>query len=273
LPLPARAQTDPKPVTTSNIEIARDTAAADLPATRISLFSHKDLLLLGGLLSASAIVMPLDRGITGRLHESSSRPGALRAGADFFNRAGHPGVLGLSVGALAIGHLVGSEDLADAGLHASMAVVTSGLLVMGIKSAVGRQRPFLDAHDSDVFAFGAGMGNDERSSFPSGHTAAAFALATVASEELARIKPGSEKWARPLFYGGAGLVGLARIYDSRHWASDVLVGAGIGTFIGLKVTRLAHGKRNNHITTRMLETMSVSPSGSGVTVGWTLPAR
>ena len=41
----------------------------------------------------------------------------------------------------------------------------------------------------------------------------------------------------PLLYTGAALTGVSRMYNNRHWTSDVLVGAGIGTFAGLKVVR------------------------------------
>jgi membrane-associated phospholipid phosphatase len=270
LPITAAAQTQQQNQATTNAIV--DTAAL-APAARPSLLSYRDLLYLGGLVGATLMVMPLDRNIT----EGFSEPGPqnsrfLRSTAHAFNTYGHPGALLLTFGTLAAGKIAGSETMSDIGLHASMAVVTSGLITMGIKSAMGRQRPALDAEKSSVFGFGDGFRNDDRSSLPSGHTAAAFALATVASEELARIKPGSERWARPLFYTGAGLVGMARIYDNRHWASDVLLGAGIGTLVGLKVTKLAHRHEQSR-KVGLLESMSVSPAEGGVRIGWTLPMR
>ena len=41
-------------------------------------------------------------------------------------------------------------------------------------------------------------------------------------------------------YGGATLVGLSRMYNNAHWASDVTLGAAIGTFSGIKVVRFNH---------------------------------
>lgn len=57
-------------------------------------------------------------------------------------------------------------------------------------------------------------------SFPSGHTAAAFALAGALSEE----KP-KQKW---LYLGLAALVGWARVDSDKHYWHDVVAGAAIG---------------------------------------------
>lgn len=57
-------------------------------------------------------------------------------------------------------------------------------------------------------------------SFPSGHTSAAFALATVLADRYPR-------WA-PLWYAAAVGVGLSRIYTEAHWPTDVVAGAAVG---------------------------------------------
>lgn len=57
-------------------------------------------------------------------------------------------------------------------------------------------------------------------SFPSGHTAIAFATAT----SLAQIQP-KHKW---LYYAGAALVGWSRVESDAHTWSDVLGGAALG---------------------------------------------
>ena len=61
------------------------------------------------------------------------------------------------------------------------------------------------------------------SSFPSGHTANAFALAGSMAY--------SYGWYGAIpGYTFASMVGLSRIKESRHWASDVVSGAFVGTF-------------------------------------------
>jgi membrane-associated phospholipid phosphatase len=61
-------------------------------------------------------------------------------------------------------------------------------------------------------------------------------------------------------YGGAGMVGASRMYENRHWASDVIVGAAIGTFAGTKVVRYHHSHPGNRID-EWLVNFSINPAG------------
>ncbi len=61
-------------------------------------------------------------------------------------------------------------------------------------------------------------------SFPSGHTAQAFAGATIFSDEFAQ----HNVWLTIASYTSATAVGVLRILNNRHWASDVIAGAGFG---------------------------------------------
>lgn len=72
-------------------------------------------------------------------------------------------------------------------------------------------------------------------SFPSGHTAQAFAAATFLSEEYGR----RYKWIPYAAYGTATSVGSLRMANNRHYISDVLMGAGIG-ILSVKVSYWTH---------------------------------
>src|SRR5437764_1322688 len=61
------------------------------------------------------------------------------------------------------------------------------------------------------------------SSFPSGHTTAVFAAATVYAMEY-RNHP----WIPIFSYGFASLVGLTRLTENKHWPTDILFGVAIG---------------------------------------------
>lgn len=72
-------------------------------------------------------------------------------------------------------------------------------------------------------------------SFPSGHTAQAFAAATFLSEEYKDRLP----WMPYAAYGIASSVGVLRMANNRHYVSDVLVGAGIG-ILSMKLAYWTH---------------------------------
>ncbi|HPR33389.1 MAG TPA: phosphatase PAP2 family protein [Prolixibacteraceae bacterium] len=69
-------------------------------------------------------------------------------------------------------------------------------------------------------------------SFFSGHTSASFSVASVLAYRYR-----DTGWVPVLSYGLATLCGLQRIYENRHWASDVLMGAAVGTATGLFLCR------------------------------------
>ncbi|MEO7175787.1 MAG: phosphatase PAP2 family protein [Saprospiraceae bacterium] len=77
--------------------------------------------------------------------------------------------------------------------------------------------------------------NSGHNSFPSGHTAQAFAAATFLSEEY----KDQFKWIPYLAYGTASSVGLLRMAKNKHYISDVLVGAGLG-ILSMKISYLTH---------------------------------
>jgi len=114
--------------------------------------------------------------------------------------------------------------VAQDGLTAS--IIASGLIAPTIKIATGRSRPYENTGVNDFHALGA---NKLNSSFPSGHTTEAFALASVIAAHY------EETWIKSSAYAVATLVGIARTYHDAHFASDVLAGALIGSWVGQSV--------------------------------------
>jgi membrane-associated phospholipid phosphatase len=158
---------------------------------------------------------------------------ALGLVARVFDTAAIPGTL-LVAGALyGIGERRDDDSLADLGLRTGYAILAAGGATLATKVAIGRARPYaapLDPHD---FSFGRGLRGDRFQSFPSAHTAAAFATATVLAAGLPDDSSGSGAWLSPVFYLGASVAGAARIYYEEHWATDVLAGALLGTLAAL----------------------------------------
>jgi undecaprenyl-diphosphatase len=106
----------------------------------------------------------------------------------------------------------------------AMAVLNATLLTEGVKFLVGKERP--DESGGAIRFHGPGSGY---TSFPSGHTAASFAAATVLGHRYPKYKL--------VFYLLAAGVGAARINAARHFPSDVFVGATIGIYSGRLVLR------------------------------------
>jgi len=246
----------------------------DLRSSAIGHPVHFDRRLAAGLVLGSLALIPLDRSAETWLQ----RPGlqgnsALQSAASGFNWLGGAGLITSSIAALAVGRLTGNDRLSEVGLRTTEAIVASGAIVGVAKGIVGRQRPFLEKNDPTDFFVGRGFANGALTSFPSGHTAAAFSAATVLSLEARRTWPNAAPVITPLLYGGATAVGLARMYDSKHWASDVALGATIGTFSGFQIMRFNDTHPDNALA-RWLTHVSVAPNGAGgVGVGLSLPLR
>jgi membrane-associated phospholipid phosphatase len=245
---------------------------------RPSLFTRSDPIILGAFIAGAAAMRPLDTQIAREIREPEAQLNktASRA-AKTFNFLGSPGTLVAGVAMYGVGRIAHFDRVADLGLHSTEAIVASAGVTYLIKGLAGRERPsHAGVNDPDDFAFGAGFRAGGRSSFPSGHATAAFATATVVTLETHRWWPKSTWYIAPIMYGGASMVGVARLYSNAHWASDVVMGAGIGTLTGLKVFRYNHLTHENNRANRWLLTAipSVSPSldGRGATLGWSFAA-
>jgi membrane-associated phospholipid phosphatase len=115
------------------------------------------------------------------------------------------------------------EALLNAGLHTEL-----------LKRLARRTRPsfggdgtfFVDHPDS----------RQEPTSFPSGHAAGAFAVATVIASEYR-----DHRWVPWVTYGAAGLIAASRVALGRHFPSDVLAGAALGNSMGRMVVQRSGG--------------------------------
>ncbi len=92
-----------------------------------------------------------------------------------------------------------------------------------------RPRPFLENHINLLFPY-----NPAEPSFPSGHAAFYFAIATVVFLYLKKVYPRPKFWwgAGVLFYIASFLISISRVFSGIHWPFDILAGAIIGIFSG-----------------------------------------
>ena len=203
-----------------------------------ALFTYRDAILAAGIVATTVLVRPADQHYAARLQDSSTQANAkLRRLAAFVRTTADPGSYIIGTTMYAVGRLSDNDRLAQLGLHGTEALLVGTVTASALKGMFGRQRPSVRPQDANSFALFRGFGSDDYRSFPSGHTVAAFAAAASVTSEMAGWWPDSRWIIGPAMYGGAALVGVSRMYNNRHWASDVIVGAGIGTFAGLKVVR------------------------------------
>jgi membrane-associated phospholipid phosphatase len=156
--------------------------------------------------------------------------GPLAAPGRFYDRLGPDRVAAGTAGLLAVGGVLANNRRWT---RTSVRVVEAVLYTKGIvglsKGFVNRTRPF--ATDSPLEATpGAFSSKHEKLSMPSGHTARAFAVASVVAHEF-------DQWyVKVPAYAAAASVGLERVRSSDHWLSDVVVGGTLGYLIGRSVS-------------------------------------
>jgi len=125
----------------------------------------------------------------------------------------------------ALGH---RSDRAASLVRIAEGALAASASVSVVKFAVGRARPYQTPGDQDVVRPFSG-----NSSFPSGHTALAFGIASAIDRET------SARWVPFVVYPLAGLVGWSRLRDGEHWSSDVVAGAALGFWTARKAVDFA----------------------------------
>ena len=258
---------------------AQTTDAHALPASdtavtvRRPLFTYRDAVVAGAFVATTVAMAPLDR----RLAQHLQSPGAqanrfIHHGAKGLELFASPGAYVIGAGMYAVGRAAHVPRATELAVHTTEAIVVGDLITGAVKGLAGRARPFVTGDTSARdFRFGRGFTNSKYTSFPSGHTTTAFAAAAAVTAETHEWWPRSTWVVAPVLYGGATAVGLSRMYHNKHWASDVVLGAGIGTFSGLKVVQFNHSRPGNRVD-RFLMGTTVSPGRSGgAALSWTLP--
>jgi len=191
-------------------------------------------LVDGATIGAIGVLLVIAASGDGQFREESQevehRGGAAGVVADVGNAFGSSRYLFPALGATYLaGRLFKSGDVSRTAWHAGAAAAIAGTITLGLKLAVGRVRPRDGGAPGDFHPFRGGDG-----SFPSGHTAVAFAVATVIAQET------TDRWTDLGLYGAASLTAFGRVHADAHWVSDVVAGAALGYLAGRWVTRRSH---------------------------------
>ncbi len=214
----------------SKREFAKDLVMDQMTIWQSPLHVKKDDLrwmLPVGL--ATAALLPYDR------EASESLRGRFEGGSLKLSMAGGPTNMATSAVLFGIGHFTHKPHLRDTGLLGMRAVTNTWLTVQTIKIATNRERPKEDGLEQDGGFWRGGK------SFPSGHSASTWALATVIAEQYSE-KP----WLRFGAYAFAAGISMSRVSGQKHFPSDVLIGGVIGHLIGRHVVRSWRKRKAMH---------------------------
>lgn len=134
-------------------------------------------------------------------------------------------LLAVSAGLLLGGRLWKQARVQTAGFKTLLAHGFAAIAVQALKHGIGRPRPRLMHADNGLpWRPSLESGLD---SFPSGHTTASFAVATVLAKSFPKLA-----W---LVYGVAGFVAVSRAVRGSHFPTDVIAGMCFGTIVGMCV--------------------------------------
>jgi membrane-associated phospholipid phosphatase len=249
-------------------------APTDTSQAQQTLFNVHDAWLAAGFAGLTVAMFPIDKHIETHLRDPTTPANR------FFDRSAKglelistPGSFIIGGALYGFGIVADKPNIKDLGWHGTEAVLLGSGITLVLKGTLGRLRPdaLPDVRPSDFKLF-KGFADANRQSFPSGHATTAFAAAAAVTSEVQRMWPKYTWYVGPVLYGGATLVGLSRMFHNRHWASDVALGAGIGTFSGLKVVKYSHSHPDNFVDRIMLHTTAAPNGQGGANLIWWAPS-
>lgn len=209
-----------------------------------SLFTRRDAAFMALFSAASVAMTRFDSRIAHRVARSDIQGrAALDRAASAFNFVNEKSLFLAGVAGYGIARLAGGADhpATDVSLHLAEAVLISTVFNTAIRGTLGRSRPMItDGNDPYDFHFMRGWRDFDYRAFPSVHASSSFAAAAVLTGEASRRAPKAAPWVGVAAYTLAAMPGLARVYREKHWASDVVMGAFVGTLTGIKVLRHEH---------------------------------
>lgn len=183
----------------------------------------EDWLTFGGLAVSSYAIMHFDENIrTGVLKDRSYNESL----PVVFGRIYGEPYTSSGLGLFFLIHGVTSDNKGNEklGFEILQSFVYTGVVTQIAKISFGRTRPYLADNAFEFNPFPPL--NDDFLSFFSGHTSVAFSLSTIIAGNV-----NGTGW-KILSYAPAILTGFSRIYQNKHWTSDVFMGAAVGYFIG-----------------------------------------
>jgi hypothetical protein len=171
--------------------------------------------------AGTAALIATDYTISKKLPDSGT---SVNVGEDISHAGQVYSVYPFAAALYGIGAVENNQHLEETGLLGVQALADADIAFSVLKLVTQRERP-LEGDKGGHFWKGG-------YSFPSGHSAQAWAIATVVASEY-----GKHKWVPVVAYSYATVISASRVAARQHFPSDVFVGAAMGFFIGRFVVR------------------------------------
>ncbi|SHK97819.1 PAP2 superfamily protein [Chitinophaga jiangningensis] len=197
--------------------------------TRPLHWEKKNFVQAGAIVGLTGVLLASDYGIKQFfVHNQSTFWTSVTDQIEPFGNAYAPYIV---AGMYVAGVVTHDRKLESGSLMAAKSLVISTAIYTVIKSVVRRGRP---TYYDSPFNFAPPLSGDKQhTSFPSGHSNTVMTVATAIAELYGKDHP----WVPWVAYGIAGLTGVTRMYENRHWSSDVLIGMSLGHFVTKSVFR------------------------------------
>lgn len=171
-----------------------------------------------GVAGAVGLTYVFDDDIRSKL--TGTRGRGMDRAADAGSLLGNPFVhLGVAAAVYGGGVIGESPRWKETGEMLGESLLLADATTFLLKEAIGRARP---SAANDKGSFRPGQFRNNFDSLPSMHTASSFAMASVMAATSESLT------AKLFYYSAATFAGFSRIYQDKHWASDLILGAAIG---------------------------------------------
>lgn len=200
-----------------------------------------DLVWFGGGVATGLALYASDESLDRSVRDLKSRYGWIDRSAPIVTELG--GTYGIAGVLLFSGYSIigGTPRDRETTMMLGEVLVTTTVWSRAVKILTGRERPSVaygHPHPDGGIWHGPlssytshkGLPSGSFDAFPSGHTTTAFAIATIFAGQY------NSGWVVPtVAYSLASLVGVTRMIQHAHWASDVFVGAWLGYLCGRQI--------------------------------------
>ena len=229
-----------------------------------------DAAVLGVGLGGSLALMGVDSRIAKRLQEDRLQDSTYTDVSDAAATVNEKSLFVAGLLTYGVAKLVHApRTTTDIAWHTTESIFITSATATIVRGLLGRSRPFVTA-DSDAYDYHPGKGFSELAyrAYPSIHAAAAFSTAAALTAETARHSRRAAYFVAPISFSLAALPGLARMYEDKHWASDVAMGAALGAVVGWATVRYHHHRPGNRLDKIFLGAMPSATAAGDLGLVW-----